>query len=185
MGFFTVKKDLSSDVMSALIYENSKVKPLEIQPLFDKIGAVYDEIENQLIILAINMEIMHYSLDKSTSKDVLGPVMDKAYARFYNSLHISVEQINQYRQIIDNTKVQVNEILFNKHKQLVPKSTLVYRLIVELENIPLPIIDRITEQEFILTVENWFNQGKSVNDTYRIFDTEVNKSSSAPIDFDF
>ena len=185
MGFFTSKKNLSSDVTSALIYENSKVKPIEIQTLFDKIGAVYDEVENQLVVLTINIEIMRYALLKSNPKDVLENVVNNAYSRFYNSLRVGNEQREQYQETINNTKTKVDEILFNIHRQLVPKSTLVYRLIIELEDIPLPIIDRITEQEFILTVENWFKQAKAVNDTYKIFDTEENKSNNAPIDFDF
>lgn len=185
MGFFTSKQNLSSDVTSALIYENAKVKPVEIQSLFDKIGAVYDEVENQLIVLTINIEIMRYSLLKSNAKDVLDNVVTSAYQRFYNSLRVNNEQRLEYQEMIDKAKIKVDEILFNTHKQLAPKSTLVYRLIIELEDIPLPIIDRITEQEFILTVDNWFKQAKSVNDTYKIFDTEENKSNSAPIDFDF
>lgn len=185
MGLFTAKQNLSSDVTSALVYETAKVKPVEIQALFDKIGAVYDEVENQLIVLTINIEIMRYSLLKSNLKTVLDEVIKNSYLRFYNSLRVDMEKQEQYQQIIDNTKVKVDEILFNVHRQLVPKSTLVYRLIIELEDIPLPIIDRITEQEFILTIENWFKQAKSVNDTYRIFDTEENKSNNTPIDFDF
>ncbi len=185
MSFFTKKQNLSSDITSALIFENSKIKPVEIQSLLDKIGAVYDEIENQLIVLTLNIEIMRYSLDKSNSKEVLNPVVENAYNRFYNSLHVGEEQKNQYYKIIEDTKLKATEILFNKHRQLAPKSTLMYRLIIELENIPLPIIDRITEQEFILTIDNWFKQGKSINDTYKIFDTEENKSNNAPIDFDF
>ena len=185
MGFFTAKQNISSDVTSALVYETSKVKPFEIQTLFDKIGAVYDEIENQLTVLTINIEIMRYALSKSNANSVLDEVIKNSYLRFYNSLRVDKEQREQYQQIIDNAKVKVDEVLFNVHRQLAPKSTLVYRLIVELENIPLPIIDRITEQEFILTIENWFKQAKVVNDTYRIFDTEENKSNNAPIDFDF
>lgn len=185
MGLFTSKQNLSSDVMSTLVYEVAKVKPIEIQPLFEKIGAVYDEVENQLIILTINIEIMKYALLKSNLKNVLEPIINNSYLRFYNSLRVNQEQQTQYQQLIDNTKTKVDEILFSTHRQLVPKSTLVYRLIIELENIPLPIIDRITEQEFILTIETWFKQAKNVNDTYRIMDTQENVSNNTPIDFDF
>ena len=185
MGLFTAKQILSSDVTSAMIFETSKIKPSEIQPLFDKIGAVYDEVENQLIVLTINIEIMKYSLLKSNPKMVLDEVVKNSYLRFYNSLRVDQNKRDEYQKIIDNTRVKVDEILFNSFRQIVPKSTLVYRLIIELENIPLPIIDRITEQEFILTVETWFKQAKNVNDTYRILDTDENKSNNAPIDFDF
>ena len=122
---------------------------------------------------------MRYALSKSNVNAVLDEVIKNSYLRFYNSLRVDKEQREKYQQIIDNAKVKVDEILFNVHRQLAPKSTL------ELEDIPLPIIDRITEQEFILTIENWFKQAKAVNDTYRIFDTEENKSNNAPIDFDF
>lgn len=185
MGLFTSKENLSSDVTSALVYEHSKVKPIEIQTLFDKIGAVYDELENQLVVLTLNIEIMRYALRKSNPKDVVDNVIKNAYARFYNSLKVSNNTKEEYSAIIDNTKNKVEEILFSFHRQLAPKSTLVYRLIIELESIPLPIIDRITEQEFILTVDGWFKQASSVNDTYKIVDTEENKQNNAPIDFDF
>lgn len=185
MGFFTSKKNINSVVTSTLVYENAKVKPIEIQMLFDKIGAVYDDVENQLTIMTINIEIMRYALQKSNPKEIVNNVIESSYARFYNSLRVGNEQLEQYHSIIDNVKSKVTEILFNTHKQLVSKSTLVFRLIIELEDIPLPIIDRITEQEFILTIDNWFNQSKSVNDTYKIFDSPEEKEINAPIDFDF
>ena len=185
MGFFTSKKNLNSVVTSALVYENSKVKPTEIQMLFDKIGAVYDDVENQLTVMTINIEIMKYALQKSNAKDIVNNVIESAYTRFYNSLRVGSEQLNQYKSIIDNVKVKTSEILFNTHRQLASKSTLIFRLIIELEDIPLPIIDRITEQEFILTIDNWFNQARGVNDTYKIFDSPEEKETNAPIDFDF
>ena len=74
MGFFTSKKNINSVVTSTLVYENAKVKPIEIQMLFDKIGAVYDDVENQLTIMTINIEIMRCALQKSNSKEIVNNV---------------------------------------------------------------------------------------------------------------
>lgn len=185
MGLFTSKENISSDVTSTLVFETAKVKPNEIQMLFDKIGAVYDELENQLVVLTINIEILRYALQKSNSKNIVEQVINNAYLRFYNSLRVDSNKKLEYQRIIDNTKSKVNEILFSFHRQLASKATLVYRLIIELESIPLPIIDQITEQEFILTIDNWFKQGNLINNTYRIFDTNEDRENNNPIDFDF
>ena len=114
MGFFTSKKNINSVVTSTLVYENSKVKPVEVQMLFDKIGAVYDDVENQLTIMTINIEIMRYALQKSNAKELVNNVIESSYNRFYNSLRVGNEQLEQYKSIIDNVRNKTNEILFLK-----------------------------------------------------------------------
>lgn len=185
MGFFKNKSPLNSKMMTSLIYETVKLRSGEITPLFDKIGAIYDETENQLIIMAINYEIMRYELSKSNPKDKVNAVINEVYNKFFNLIKVDVSKSLEYKNIMDNSKNKAYEILYPKVRQLAPKNVLIYKLILELQGISEMLVDRITTQELALTIENWFKTAKQINDNYKIVDTVEDNIKNQPIDFDF
>lgn len=172
-------------MMTSFIYENVKVRSAEIIPLFDKIGAIYDELENQLVIMTINYEIMRFELIKSNSKDKVEPVINNVYNKFLAIVKVDSDVACEYKDIMENAKKKTDQILFSSGRQLVSKNVLIYKLILELQGISEALVDRITEQELTLTVERWFNTAKQINDNYKILDTKQDEIKNQNIDFDF
>lgn len=185
MNIFKSKESLNSITMTAFIYETVKVRPAEITPLFDKIGAIYDDVENQLVIMSINYEIMRWELLKSNSKEKVNLIVDNVYNKFFSVVKVDSLKVSEYQEIMNNAKSKIDDILFTKGKQLVPKSTLIYKLILELQGISEAIVDRITVQELTLTVERWLTVAKQINNSYKIVDTKEDEVKNQPIDFDF
>lgn len=64
MGWFTSKKEMSSRMMTSLVYESVRVRNSEIEPILERTGAIYNPVENQLVVMAINFEIMNWVLKK-------------------------------------------------------------------------------------------------------------------------
>lgn len=185
MNFFKSKNPLNSNLMTSFIYENVKVRSAEITPLFDKIGAIYDELENQLVVMTINYEIMRFELSKSNPKDKVEAVINNVYNRFLSIVKVDSSVVSEYNEIMENAKKKADEILFSKGRQLVSKNILVYKLILELQDINEALVDHITAQELTLTVERWFNAAKQINENYKIADTKQDEIKNQNIDFDF
>jgi hypothetical protein len=185
MNFFKTKTPLSSKTMTAFIYENVKVRSAEVTPLFDKIGAIYDELENQLVVMAVNYEIMSWELSKSNPVDKVTAVINDVYNKFFSLIKVESSQVSEYRKIMTNAKNKADDILFSKKKQLVPKKVLIYKLILELQGINEMLVDRITAQELEFTIERWLKAAYDINSNYKIVDTKQDEVINQPIDFDF
>jgi len=185
MSLFKFKTGLSSKVMAALIYDNAKTKASEIEPLFDKMGVIYNEVENQLIVMAINYGIMKWELSKSNQKAKVENIIVEVHNRFFSSLKVNTDTIAAYKDIVKRAEKHVDDILFPLKNQFAEKNRLVYKALLDLQNIHLGLIDRITEQEMLITIDNWFAVAKQVNDTYKIEDSKEDLKVETPIDFDF
>jgi len=185
MSLFKPKSALNSRTMTSLIYENAKHRTGEVTPLFDKLGVLYDELENQLIVMAINYELAHWELAKTNSKDKIEKIINDVYDRFFSSLRIGANEIEEYRNIMNQSRRQMDDILFPIKNQFAPKPTLTYNFLLEAQNISKELVDRITEQEILFTIEGWFNLAKQMNDNYKIVDTKADEKNDKHIDFDF
>jgi len=185
MGLFNLKTALNSRTMSSLVYENAKHRTGEITPLFDKLGVLYDELENQLIIMAINYELARCELTKSNPKDKVDKVINDVYDRFFNSLKIDASEVEEYKNIMNQASIQMRDILFPIKNQFAPKPMLTYSFLLDVQNISKELVDRVTEQEILFTVEGWFNLAKQINDKYKIVDPKEEENASQHIDFDF
>ncbi len=187
MGWFTSKpkKALNSKTMASLVYESVRIRSGEIEPIFDQAGVVYDEVENQLVIMGINYEILNWELRKTTSKEIVDAIMDMAYKKFYYSLQIDKDRVLQYQEIMNRASKKADEILFVKYGQKVPKSVLLYKLILELEEIQEVILEPSTRKSIELLIEGWFQVAKAINTEYKVVDTPEDIEKNKPIDFDF
>ncbi len=187
MGWFTSKpkKALNSQTMTSLVYESVRIRSGEIEPILDRAGAIYDPIENQLVIMAINYEILNWELRKTTSKEIVDAIMEMAHRKFYYSLQIEKERVLEYQEIMNQASKKADEILFVKHGQKVPKSVLLYKLILELEGINETVIEPSFRKEMELLIEGWFKVAKAINEEYKVVDTKEDIEKNKPIDFDF
>lgn len=185
MSWFKSKQELNSKTMTALVYEAVRVRNAEIEPILDKSGAIYDAVENQLVVMAINFEIMNWELKKGNPKESVERVIESGYQKFFYSLQIDNQLKENYRHIMENAKKKADDILFAKFKQRVPKYVLIYKLILELEDIKEEIIDPSIRKEFELLIEGWFKVAHTTNEEYKIVDNPLDLEKNKPIDFDF
>ncbi len=187
MSWFTSsnKKEINSQVMTALIYESVRIRSGEIEPLFDKAGVVYDPVENQLVIMAMNYEILNWELRKTTPKETVDNIMEMAYRKFYYSLQIEKDRVAEYQKIMNHAKEKADEILFAKWKQKVPKHILIFKLILELEGIREEILEPTNRRELEMLLDGWFRVAKAINDEYKVVDSKEDLERNKPIDFDF
>ena len=156
MSWFKTKQEINSQTMTSMVYQSVRVRTGEMEPLLDRAGVVYDPLENQLVIMGINYEILHWELKKGNPKDVVEKVIEGAY-----------------------------DILFVHFGQKVPKNVLIFKLLLELEDINESIIDPSSRKEMELLIDGWFQVAKAINDEYKIVDTKDDLERNKPIDFDF
>ncbi len=185
MSWFKTKQEINSQTMTSMVYQSVRVRTGEMEPLLDRAGVVYDPLENQLVIMGINYEILHWELKKGNPKDVVEKVIEGAYQRFYSSLNIDQTRILEYQQIMNNAKKKADDILFVHFGQKVPKNVLIFKLLLELEDINESIIDPSSRKEMELLIDGWFQVAKAINDEYKIVDTKDDLERNKPIDFDF
>ncbi len=182
--FFKKKQALSSVVMAKLIHETVCVRTSEIEPILDEAGAIYDPLENQLVVMAINYEIMGWKLKKGNPKDKVDNILKMSYESFFRSLQIEPIKVAEYRNLMNQAKEKADEILFARF-QKVSKSVLIYKLILELEKIKEDVLDLPFQKNLELLVNGWFQIAKSIGDEYKISDNEQDLQQNKPIDFDF
>lgn len=185
MGWFKSKQALNSRTMTALVYETVRIRNAELEPILEKSGAIYDPVENQLIVMVINFEILRWELEKGNPKATVESVIDAGYQKFFDSLYVDDSKKLEYQNVMDSAKKKVDEILFSHLKQKVSKHIFVYKLILELEEIKEIIIEPSIRKEMELLVEGWFKVAETVNETYKIVDTPDDLEKNKPIDFDF
>jgi len=185
MSWFKMKQELNSIKMEGLIYGTVKVRNSEIEPILDRAGAIYDATENQLVVMAVNFEIMHWVLKKGNPKEIVEPIIGNCYQRFFNSLYVNANVRANYERIMSQTKQKADEILFARFHQKVPKYILIYKLILELEDIKEVIIEASLRKELELLVEGWFKVAETINNEYKIVDNKEDLEKIKPIDFDF
>ncbi len=185
MSWFKTKQELSSLKMEGLIYGTVKVRNSEIEPILDRAGAIYDSIENQLVVMAVNFEIMNWELRKGNSKEIVEPIITNCYQRFFNSLYVDANVRASYESIMNQTREKADDILFARFHQRVPKYVLIYKLILELEGIKEVIIEASLRKELELLVEGWFKVAEAINNEYKIVDNKDDLEKIKPIDFDF
>lgn len=178
------KKKINSNVMMHLIFETIKNSSTDIFELFDKVGLIYDEIEAQINIIAINYELCRYELYNGNDHDKVNAVIDKVYDQFFYSLDISNDKLNEYKHIMQKVNIKIKDILSAK-KLLAPKEELLYRLLLEQLSINESVIDKNYINEFLAYTKLWINNAKGINDTYIIEDTEEDKKKNEYIDFRF
>lgn len=185
MGWFTSKKEMNSKTMTAVVYESVRVRNSEIEPILDRTGAIYDSVENQLIVMAINFEIMNWALKKGNSSDIVNSIIEASYQKFFYTLRVDESTKHEYQKIMSTAKEKADEILFSRFKQKVPKYVLIYLLILELEGIKEAIIEPSMRKELEMLVSGWFQVAEAVNNEYKIVDKPEDLEKNKPIDFDF
>ncbi len=185
MGWFTSKKEMNSKMMTAVVYESVRIRNSEIEPILDRSGAIYDVVENQLIIMAINFEIMNWSLKKGNSNEIVNSIIEASYQKFFYTLRVDENTKQEYQKIMNMAKEKADEILFSRFKQRVPKYVLIYLLILELEGIKEAIIEPSIRKELEMLVNGWFQVAEAINNEYKIVDKQEDLEKNKPIDFDF
>lgn len=186
MGWFTNnKKEMSSMMMTSLVYESVRIRTSEIEPILDRTGAIYDPVENQLVIMSINFEIMNWMLKKGNPQNIVNPIIEAGYQKFFYALRVDENTKREYEQIMNRAKEKADEILFSKFKQRVPKYVLIYLLILELEDIKEAIIEPSMRKELEMLVNGWFQVAEAINNEYKIVDKPEDLEKNKPIDFDF
>ncbi len=185
MGWFTSKKEMNSKMMTSVVYESVRIRNSEIEPILDRAGAIYDLVENQLIVMAVNFEIMNWALKKGNSKDIVNPIIESAYQKFFYTLRVDESTKQEYERIMSNAKEKADEILFARFKQKVPKYVLIYLLLLELQGIKEAIIEPSMRKELEMLVNGWFQVAEAINNEYKIVDKEEDLEKNKPIDFDF
>lgn len=186
MGWFTSnKKEMSSMTMTSVVYESVRIRNSEIEPILDRTGALYDSVENQLVVMAINFEIMNWVLKKGNPENIVSPIIEASYQKFFSSLRVDENTKREYERIMNQAKVKADEILFSKFKQRVPKYILIYLLILELEDIKEAIIEPSMRKELEMLVNGWFQVAEAINNEYKIVDKPEDLEKNKPIDFDF
>ncbi len=185
MGWFTNKKEMSSNTMTSVVYESVRVRNSEIEPILDRTGAIYDPVENQLVVMAINFEIMNWALKKGNPKEIVNPIIEASYQKFFNNLRVDENTKREYEKKMVKAKEKADEILFSRFKQRVPKYVLIYMLLLELEDIKESIIESSMRKELEMLVNGWFQVAEAINNEYKIVDREEDLEKNKPIDFDF
>lgn len=181
LGLF--KEGVTVKMMTTMIDGITRHRAAEIIPIFEKIGAIYDEAENHVIIMAVNYEIMRSVLLKSNPKEKVEQVINGLYNKFFDSLKVEKSTKEEYQLIMGETKKQTDEIFFTR--QTNPTRNLIYQAIISLQNISQKLFDYVAEQEVIFTIENWLVIAKQVNNKYRLVDEVDGVKDEQPIDFDF
>lgn len=184
MKFFNKKQKLSSDVMMHLIFETAKSEATNIFSLLDKVGIVYDETEVQINVLAINYELCRYALYKGNKRDIVDNVLKKVYEKFFYTMQVDQNRINEYEKTMTEVKTKLKEI-FSIKKLLAPKEEFVYRLFLEQLSIKEQIIDKYYVREFLMFAQRWLNNAEGINNTYSIHDTPEDQKKNEHIDFRF
>lgn len=185
MGWFTSKKEMSSRMMTSLVYESVRVRNSEIEPILERTGAIYNPVENQLVVMAINFEIMNWVLKKGNSNNIVNPIIEAGYQKFFYSLRVEESIKKEYEEIMNRAKEKADEILFSRFRQKVPKYVLIYLLILELEGINESIIEPSMRNELEMLINGWFQVAETVNNEYKIVDKPEDLEKNKPIDFDF
>lgn len=185
MGWFTSKKEMSSRMMTSLVYESVRVRNSEIEPILERTGAIYNPVENQLVVMAINFEIMNWVLKKGNPNNIVNPIIEAGYQKFFYSLRVEESIKKEYEEIMNRAKEKADETLFSRFRQKVPKYVLIYLLILELEGINESIIEPSMRNELEMLINGWFQVAEAVNNEYKIVDKPEDLEKNKPIDFDF
>lgn len=184
MGLFNFKKKINSVAMQHLIDETSKSNATSIYELFDKAGVIYDEVEVQINVLAINYELCRYALYQGNKKEIVDAILDKVYGNFFYVMNVDSERLNNYKNIMKMVKEKTNSIL-NTKKLMAPKEVFIYRLLLEQISVKESIIDRMYLNELIFYAKSWINNAEGINKTYIIEDSDSDKKMNESLDFRF
>lgn len=166
-----------------LIEETAKNTLPTILNTLNRIGSTFEEIDAKTNVMAINYELIRYTLYKSNEKKDVDEVLNDLYSELPYILQIDSEKRNVYDEYINRVK-RVSKEIFDVKKLGAPAEKFVYRLLLEQlsireDNIPKEIIP-----ELVFYANSWVNNMNNIGETYCIDITEEGRKTDT-IDFRF